>query len=152
MDDASQGWTVAAREAFKAAAEVPGTRNVVLTSSKLLSALGKLILFSLNRHVAPHDVCSVWMEGRKKDHLAELQASYPPGVDFLVIGDGKEEHAAALELGMPFFEITRGSCAKAAADLGRLQRQLVGSSQPARQWGRQPAPRRTGRPARPAWQ
>ena len=42
MDDASQGWTVAAREAFKAAAEVPGTRNVVLTSSKLLSALGKL--------------------------------------------------------------------------------------------------------------
>jgi len=123
MDDYSQGWTSAARDVFKAAGEAEGSRNLVLTASKLLSALAKLILFSLNKHVSPYDVVSVWMEGKKKNYMSEVKARYPHA-EILVIGDGREEREAARELKLPFYEITKGSCGRATMDLRKLKETL----------------------------
>jgi len=89
------------------------------------------------------------MEGKKRDYLALLQAAHPYA-RFLVVGDGREEHAAALELGMPFFEITRGSCSRATSDLKRLRKHLTEEPAAApRPKKRSPARERGGRPG---WQ
>ena len=107
-DEASQGWTTAAREAFKAAAEGPAAVNVVVSASKLLPTLAKLMLFSLNRHVAAHDVYSVWMEGSRLEALRELQGRFPRA-ELLLVGDGDREREAAHEAGVGFFEAPQNS-------------------------------------------
>ena len=119
-DGRSEGWLRAGRAALKAGTQGAGSVNVIVTASKLMAAVAKLMMFGLSEHVDGGHIYSCWMEGTKQD-VFDLFKSTHKRAKFMAIGDGKHEEKAAKTLKFPFFKINaQNGCKAAVADLEKL--------------------------------
>jgi len=124
-DAMSDGWLTAGQEALRAATKVEGSVNVIVTASKLMAAVAKLMMFGLHEQVDAGHVYSCWMEGTKQDVFDLFQKKHRKA-KFMAIGDGKHEEAAAKALKMGFVKINAQKGSKAAvADLNKLTKKFT---------------------------
>jgi len=123
-DRLSEGWLAAGKEALEASTNVPGSINVIVTASKIMAAVAKLMMFKMNRMVDGRHIYSVWCEGSKQECFQHFKQMHPKA-KFLAIGDGKKEEAAAKALKIEFVKINAQKGAKAAvADLHKLTKKF----------------------------
>ena len=120
LDVGTDGWTAQGREVFKTAAELPGAINVVVTASKLLAAVAKLMVFNLNAHVDATQIYSVSTQRRRRSREGEAKRGVCSSARAAVLGSlaapqmapgapplGREgaqaphRHNAALNLSIP---------------------------------------------------
>jgi len=104
LDKATGGWLTEGRETLRLCQQKEGVLNVLVTASRLMAAVSKLILFELNESIGPDQIFSCWMRGTKKDAFRKLQTKYS-GARFVAVGDGKQEKQASEELKIPFFHV-----------------------------------------------
>ena len=94
------------------------TVNVIVTSSSLVAALGKCVLFKLAPHFDPQNVfSSCGRPGDKVSAFRLVRQRFGDGAQYLAIGDGEEERVAAEALNWPFHGV------KSTADLVTLYKQ-----------------------------
>lgn len=106
IERASNGWLTAGKKAASSYQAAEGTVNVIITASRLMAAISKMMLFDLNSSFNSTDIYSCWMRGKKLDAFRYVQRQYP-NAKFLAIGDGNQECDASSELGIPFIRITK---------------------------------------------
>jgi len=104
IEQTSKGWLSAGKQAAAAFHAHEGTVNVVITASRVMAAVSKMLLFDLNSSFDSSNIYSCWMRGKKLDAFRHVQRMYPHA-KFMAVGDGNQERDAAQELGIPFVRI-----------------------------------------------
>eukprot|EP00045_Choanoeca_perplexa_P007387 m.66456 g.66456 ORF g.66456 m.66456 type:complete len:597 (+) comp14055_c0_seq2:40-1830(+) len=109
-------WLGLAQRLLEALSKQYHAKFVLVTTSHLLAALSKLMVFGLAKHFDVNDIYSAAAFANKDELFQKIKASNPPDAVFVAIGDGKEEEHAAMVTQMPFHPV------RSQADLKRVIR------------------------------
>ncbi|CAN8001723.1 unnamed protein product [Ixodes hexagonus] len=96
--------------------------NVLVTTTQLVPALAKVLLYGLGGVFPIESVYSATKIG-KESCFERIVARFGKKCTYVVVGDGKDEEAAAKQLGFPFWRVSSHSDLAAlhhALDLGHL--------------------------------
>ncbi|XP_037529584.1 eyes absent homolog 2 [Rhipicephalus sanguineus] len=96
--------------------------NVLVTTTQLVPALAKVLLYGLGGVFPIESVYSATKIG-KESCFERIVARFGKKCTYVVVGDGKDEEAAAKQMGFPFWRVSSHSDLAAlhhALDLGHL--------------------------------
>lgn len=101
-------WTALAKRALSNISHRADCVNLLVTSTHLIPAIAKLMLFGLNNVLRIENVYSAAKSGKEKC-FAKLSSSFDRKTTFIAIGDGQEEEQAAKNLNWPFWRVSSHS-------------------------------------------
>lgn len=96
--------------------------NVLVTTTQLVPALAKVLLYSLGGVFSIENIYSATKTG-KESCFDRIVSRFSPKCTYVVVGDGRDEEAAAKQKNFPFWRVSSHSDLTAlhhALDLGHL--------------------------------
>ncbi|XP_014681908.1 PREDICTED: eyes absent homolog 4-like [Priapulus caudatus] len=104
IESFSERWLDVARTCLSVIGARLNCENVIVTSTRLLPALAKLLLYDFGAFFPIENVYSAAETG-KKACFERISLRFGRAANYLVLGNGKEEEAAATQLGIPHWKI-----------------------------------------------
>ncbi|XP_049790102.1 eyes absent homolog 2-like [Schistocerca nitens] len=122
IETITDNWLTLANKCLTLINSRPNCVNVLVTTTQLVPALAKVLLFGLGGIFPIENIYSATKIG-KESCFERIVSRYGRKCTYVVVGDGTDEEAAAKQLNFPFWRITSHSDTAAlynALDMGFL--------------------------------
>lgn len=122
IENFTGSWLTLAMRCLQMIASKPGYTNVLVTTTQLVPAASKLIIFGLAPVFPIENVYSATKIG-KENSFERIASRFGRKATYVVVGDGRDEEGAAKQMYWPFWRISAHSDIAAlyhALDMGFL--------------------------------
>jgi EYA(Eyes Absent) family protein len=100
----TDNWLGIALNSLRIVDSRPGCVNILVTTTQLVPAVAKTLLYELGSVFAIENIYSAAKAG-KDSCFERISARFGTKCTYIVIGDGKDEETASKKLGFPFWRV-----------------------------------------------